>query len=204
MLNSKIFENVRQARKQILVVTKYWDTKKTCEILWEAEEKYSDVFLALWENRIENIIDKNIERKKVHFIGNIQSQKIPEIVKYCSVIHSLQSLKHATKIENQWFPISAFIQINLDENKQQWISWDNLSYFLQACNGFKNVKIIGISGMWSADISETRKRDEFKKLISLRDTYLPSWLISAGTSRDYQWALKQWIDVVRVGSAIIQ
>jgi uncharacterized pyridoxal phosphate-containing UPF0001 family protein len=74
---------------------------------------------------------------------------------------------------------------------------------LQACKVFKNLKIIWISGMWSADVHQQQKRDECKKLISLRDTYIPDWLISAGTSRDYEIALEEWIDVVRVGSSAI-
>jgi uncharacterized pyridoxal phosphate-containing UPF0001 family protein len=203
MLNTSVFKNIQDAHKKILLVTKYWNTEKTQNILWEVEEKYSDIFLALWENRIETIIEKNILRDKVHFIGNIQSQKIPEIVKYCSVIHSLSNLKHATKIENQWFPVSAFIQINLDKNKGIWISEENLAYFLQACRSFKKLKIIWISGMWSVDCSETEKRGEFQKLISLRNTHMPEWLISAGTSRDYCLALEEWIDIVRVGTKVV-
>jgi uncharacterized pyridoxal phosphate-containing UPF0001 family protein len=199
MLNTTVFINVRNAHKKILIVTKYWNTQKTHDILREAEEKYSDVFIALWENRIESIQEKNITRNKVHFIGNIQSQKIPEIVKYCCVIHSLTSLKHAIKIDTQWFAISAFVQIHLDTNKQQWISAENLAYFLQACKDFKNLKIIWISGMWSADISKSEKRDEFQKLIALRNTHMPEWLISAGTSQDYEEAMSEWIDMVRVG-----
>jgi uncharacterized pyridoxal phosphate-containing UPF0001 family protein len=203
MLNNIVFENITRSQKKILVVTKYWDTEKTQNILSQVEEKYPNIFFGLWENRIETIIEKSLPRNIVHFIGNIQSQKIAQIVKYCSVIHSLSSLKHAIKIENIWFPICAFIQINLDENKDIWISEDNLRYFLEACSKFKNLKIIWISGMWAWDISQQEKKEEFQKLISLRNTYLPDGLISAGTSRDYEIALEEWIDVVRVGQSAI-
>ena len=199
MFNTPVFKNIQDAQKKILVVTKYWDREKTNNILWDVEKNYSEIFFWLWENRIETIKEKNISRDIMHFIWNIQSQKIPEIVKYCWVIHSLSSLKHAIKIENQWFPITAFIQINLDKNKNIWISSENLAYFLQACSSFKNLKIIWISGMWASDVNEQEKRNEFQKLISLRDTYIPSWIISAGTSRDYELALDEWINIVRVG-----
>lgn len=200
MLNPQVFKNIQQANKQILIVTKYWDSEKTLEILWEAQEKYPDVFFALWENRIESIIQKNISRDTIHFIGNIQSQKIWDIVKYCSVIHSLSNIKHARKIENIWQEISAFIQIQLDEDKNIWISEFELWNFLKICGDFKCLKIIWIAGMWSADCSQQEKRDEFQKLISLKNKYLPKWLISAWTSRDYELALDEWIDIVRVGN----
>jgi len=204
MLNAKVFHAVKQNKKQILIVTKYWDSEITRSIWNEAQKLYPDSIFGIWENRIELIREKNIPRQHVHFIGNIQSQKIPEIVRRCSVIHSLSSLKHASKIENQWLPISAFIQINLDENKDIWIPGDTLWYFLKACENLKNLNIIWISGMGSADVSQKQKRQEFRTLISLRDTYIPNWLISAGTSRDYDIALEEWVDVVRVWSLAIK
>jgi len=204
MLNSLVFQNIQNAKKQILVVTKYWEKEKTQEILSEALEKYPEVVFGLWENRIEIIKQKNLPREHLHFIGNIQSQKLRDIVKCCSYIHSLSSLKHGVKIENIWLPVSAFVQINLDANKDIWISWDNLWYFLEACKDFKHLKIIWISGMWAWDISELEKRAEFQKLISLRNAHIPDGLISAGTSRDYEIALDEWIDIVRVWNKIIR
>jgi len=57
--------------------------------------------------------------------------------------------------------------------------------------------------MGSADVSEWEKRSEFRKLILLRDTYMPNELISAGTSRDYEIAIEEWINIVRVGQAAV-
>jgi len=199
MLNHSVFQNIQNAQKHILVVTKYWDSKTTKDILDHVESKYAEIFSGLWENRIEQIINKNLPREKLHFIGNIQSKKIPEIVKYCSVIHSLSSLKHAQKIESLWIPTQAFIQINLDPEKDIGIPESELWNFLKVCKEYKNLEIIGISGMGSGDFTEATKRKEFQKLIELRDTYIPHWLISAGTSRDYEIALEEWVDIVRVG-----
>ena len=203
MLHETLFKNIQRANKKILIVTKYWDKQKTLDLYNQASKDYPEIVYGLWENRIESIIDKSLPRNTVHFIGNIQSQKIAQIVRYCSTIHSLSSLKHAIKIENCWFPIQAFIQINLDTNKNIWIPEDTLEYFLKACKDFKNLKIIWISGMGSADVSEWEKRSEFRKLILLRDTYMPNELISAGTSRDYEIAIEEWINIVRVGQAAV-
>lgn len=202
MFNNQVFKNIQDAQKKILIVTKYWDREKTQNISKQAHEIYTGIVFGLWENRIEAIKEKSISREKIHFIWNIQSQKIWEIVKYCSVIHSLSSIKHARKIEDIWQEVSAFIQIQLDENKNIWISEFELRNFLKICKDFKYLKIIWIAGMWSADCSQQEKRDEFKKLISLRNRCFPKWLISAWTSRDYELALEEWIDIVRIGKAI--
>lgn len=204
MLNQDVFHDIKTAKRTILVVTKYWDTNETLRILESCKENFSSEFYGLWENRIESIKEKNLPREHVHFIGNIQSRKIPDIVEYCSVIHSLENIFHAQKIEKQWFLMHAFIQIRLDTNKDIWISPEELPNFLEACKRFKYLKIIWISGMWAWEINEQEKKKEFQKLISLRNTHLPNGLISAGTSRDYEIALSEGIDIVRVGQKAIK
>lgn len=203
MLNKEVFEHIRKHGKKILVVTKYWDKKKTHSILEELENMYPDILFWIWENRTDSLRIKEVSRENTHFIGNIQSRKIPEIIQYCSTIHSLESIKHAKKIENIWVSTQAFIQIKLDESKDIWIHEEEIWAFLNTCALYKHLDIIWISGMWALEISELKKREEFRKLIRIRDTYLPNGLISAGTSRDYIVAIEEWIDVVRVGSSAV-
>lgn len=203
MLNQEVFKNIRSSGKKILVVTKYWDTNTTLDIIWNCKKQYDDIWLGLWENRIETIREKLLPREKTHFIGNIQSRKIPEIVKYCSYIHSLGSLDHAKKIEKQWIPIQAFIQVRLDDTKSIWIEESELWDFLKICRSFHYLTIIGISGMWSIEAWEQEKRNEFRKLIFLRNTYISDWYVSAGTSQDYKIALEEWVDIVRIGNKAI-
>jgi len=200
MLNHEVLKNISKKKGKIVIVTKYWDTQKTKKIREEIQNSYPDIFLWLGENRIKQIKKKNIPRENIHFIGNIQSQKIADIVKYCSTIHSLSSLKHAKKIESQWLKVRAFIQIRLDTEKNIWVLEYEVSEFLEISSQYKYLKIVGISWMWVADCWIEEKRKEFQKLISIRDTYLPSWRISAWTSRDYAIALEEWIDIVRVWS----
>lgn len=68
MINKNIFEKFKKSKSKILAVTKYWDKTKTEIILKEINLKYPEVFFWVWENRIENIIEKWIERKNMHFI----------------------------------------------------------------------------------------------------------------------------------------
>ena len=203
MLNKKVFQDTQKFKKKILVVTKYWNTEDTLKILKEVEEWYSDILYGIWENRIKSIKEKNIPREKVHFIWKIQSRKISEIISYCSVIHSLENLQHAEKIEKQEIETLAFLQIRLDEKKEIGILPEKLPEFLSYCKNFRYLKIIGISGMWAWEFTTEEKQSEFQKLIKLRNTYLPHGKISAGTSRDYKIALDQWIDIVRVGKNIL-
>lgn len=203
MYISKIVcKQVQEKWRHLLAVTKYWRPKESNDILKLLREDYTDILYGIGENRIEVIKEKNLPREHVHFIGNVQSRKIPEISEYCSCIHSLSSMKHAQKFESLWREINAFIQIRQDESKSIWISSSELEEFVSYSKDFKYLKIIWISSMWAWGASEGGKRKEFQTLIKLRDNYLPEWKISAGTSRDYEIALEEWIDIVRIGNAL--
>lgn len=209
-INESVFEKIRKSQKQILVVTKYWEKKETEDILNLCEKKYSDVFFGLGENRIKTLELKNLPREKVHFIGNIQSKKISKIVEYSSVIHSLDNLKHAQLFDEAiktQFPneiLKVFLQIRLDPEKETGILPNDFEKCLEAFQKFKNLEICGISGMGKYRVSEKEKEAEFLLLKKLRDLYLSGKKISAGTSQDFEKALKKGIDIVRVGRKIVE
>lgn len=212
-INDSVFEKVKRANARILVVTKYYEKIKTEALISTCEQKYSSMIFGYGENRVEGIGGKGLERNKTHFIGNLQTKKLRKILKYCSVIHSLDSLKHARyldlylnelKIKNEKLTMKVFLQIKLDPTKPTGINPEDLSGFLKDMKVFKNLEMAGISGMSSlreGDHGEGKK--EFQLLLDLRNKYLPGKLISAGTSQDYEIALKMGIDVVRVGRAAV-
>ena len=106
-------------------------------------------------------------------------------------------------LENDLF-LNAFIQIKLDESKPNGIESKELENFLQEMKKFKNIEILGISGMGrlSVDSKKINNKKEFQFLVKLRDRYLPEKLISAGTSQDYEVALDEGIEVVRIGKGV--
>ena len=58
--------------------------------------------------------------------------------------------------------------------------------------------------MWAWTFTKPEKQQEFDLLKKLRDKYLPWKLISAWTSRDYKIALENNIEVIRIGSKILE
>ena len=210
-INFDIFKKIEKTSSHIVVVTKYFDTQITKKILEQVQTQKS--FLALGENRIKIIQNKNIEREKMHFIGNIQSRKIPEIIKFCNTIHSLYSLRHAELINNfieqnqnlgiEKLPV--FVQINISQEIQKsGVEIKKIDQFLKNLEELSCIEIIGISAIGAAKFTVTEKIKEFQALKKIRDKYLPGKKISAGTSRDYEIALKEGIEIVRVGNAIFE
>jgi uncharacterized pyridoxal phosphate-containing UPF0001 family protein len=197
MFNQEVLEKINKTKSKLVLVTKYFNAVKTREIL--AEIKKEHCFLALGENRIDDIIAKNLPREVVHFIGNIQSRRIGEISENCSVIHSLCDLKHAKLFAKQETKCQFFIQVNVSgEESKNGILPEDFAGFYESLP--PELEIIGISGMGKGvNFTREEKIAEFQILLNLREKFNPNWKISAGTSADYEIALEMGIDIVRVG-----
>ncbi len=204
----KILEKIESSHAQVVVVTKYFNATQTQEVLNQLKKR--PCFLALGENRIGDILKKNIPRKYIHFIGNIQSRNIPDIVQHCAVVHSLCAIKHAEKFNSllnvpasTGEPLKVFIQVNISREPQKsGILPEDFPNFLERLKPLKKLQVLGISAMGAGGFSAESKRAEFIELRKLRDKYLPGGKISAGTSRDFEIALEEKIEIVRVGQAI--
>ena len=205
-LNKELLEQFRKTGSKILAVTKYHDKQTTEKIIENLEKSYPEILEWIWENRIEILKEKEINREKLHFIWNIQSKQIKDIIRYCSVVHSLDDMKHLKKIENiawkQWNWIQVFLQINVDKTKPWWIDIEKIPEFLDVIWEMENVSLIWFSCIWKSECTKQEKEAEFDLLINLRNKYLQNWFVSAWTSRDYEIALEKWVNIVRVGSKL--
>lgn len=205
-LNKQILEKIKKSDSKILVVTKYLDLEKTNEVINFMEENYLDILEWFWENRLETLKEKKIEREKVHFIWNLQTKQIKEIVKYTSIIHSVDDIKHLKKLEEicekQWNWVQIFLQINVDSNKPWWVKPEQIPEFLELIWDMENVSLIWFSAIWKSEFTREEKESEFDLLIKLRNKYLQNWFISAWTSLDYEIALEKGIDIVRIWSKL--
>jgi hypothetical protein len=69
---------------------------------------------------------------------------------------------------------------------------------------FENVKIKGLMTIapWVDDANQTRPY--FSKLRQLRDQLNPSWLLSMGMSNDFEVAIAEGADIIRLGRAIFE
>lgn len=207
-LNQELLEKIKKSDSRLLAVTKYHDRETTIKIISYLEENYPEIIEWVWENRLESLKEKNLDREKVHFIWNIQSKQIKEIVKYASVIHSVDDIKHLKKIEDicwkQWNWVEIFLQINLDDSKTGWIKIEKIPEFLDLIWEMENVSLVWFSAIWKSDFTIDEKKQEFETLIKLRNKYIANWFVSAGTSLDYEIALEMWVDIVRIWKALYE
>lgn len=205
-INTQILEKIKESDSKILVVTKYLNKEDTLETISFMEENYIEILEWFWENRIEWMYEKELDREITHFIWNIQTKQIKDIVKLASIIHSVDDVKQILKMEeicskaDLWVQI--FLQINVDETKPGGIKQEKISEFLKLIWEMENVSLIWFSAIWKSEFTREEKEAEFDLLLSLRNKYLQNWFVSAGTSLDYEIALEKGIDIVRIWSAL--
>ena len=155
------------------------------------------------ENRLDEAREKFPElpaHLEKHFIGKLQSRKIPEIVRLFDVIQSVENLEQAQKISAQGKDIQIMLQVNLSGLEQRsGCSPEELPVLREAIAALPHVRLIGVMGMASLD--ETKVREEFALLKSLQGD-LPE--CSMGMSSDWPIAGEEGSTRLRLGRVLFE
>ncbi len=140
---------------------------------------------------------------RLHFVGNLQSNKAKEAVELFDVIESLDSENAAKslakEIVKQQKNPEIYIQINIGEELQKGgILPQNLAKFLHfCCNGLG----LKISGLMCIPPSQEAASPYFALLAKMaRENNLPN--ISMGMSSDFEEAIALGANYIRIGTAI--
>ena len=106
------------------------------------------------ENRPEELVRKAEAFPNVrwHFIGNIQSRQIKNIVPHACLIHSLDKLEHAQKIDKVALEIGkvqkVLVEVNVSgEESKAGLGPEELLQFLEELKSFKNLEVCGLMTM---------------------------------------------------------
>jgi len=140
-----------------------------------------------------------------HFQGQIQSNKLKSIVGWADVIHSIDDVAHASKLNSLVSSVDAFIQVSLDNLPNRGgVLPDLIPAFLEEVSAFSNLNIRGLMAV--APLGE-EPAGAFQRLKLLSDlvvkSHPKSWEISAGMSNDFEAAISQGATHIRVGSQIL-
>jgi PLP dependent protein len=157
---------------------------------------------------------------KWHMIGHLQSRKIKLLFPSFNLIHSIDSLELARKLDgyckNNELTIDVLIEVNIsgELTKQGFVAStpknrDLLMFDFDVLNSFKRLKIHGLMTMPPYAVFEAQNkecynicRDLLEKLKAHFNNDLFSEL-SMGTSADFVTAIHEGATYVRVGEAIM-
>lgn len=155
-----------------------------------------------------------------HMIGHVQSRKARLVAEHFALLHSLDSLKLAQRLDrfaaesNRTLPVLLEFNVGGEATKSGWDAsdeskWDALLPDLAHLLGLPHLQVCGLMTMPPLGTDAEASRRFFRRLKLLRDflaTQLPSgdWReLSMGTSADYPVAVEEGATLVRVGTAIV-
>lgn len=155
-----------------------------------------------------------------HMIGHVQSRKADLIPGHFDLMHSLDSLKLATRLDRfageAGHPLRVLLEVNVsgEQSKFGFPAWDETQWnalrpeFEQIAS-LPNLEIRGLMTMPPFSDDPETARPFFQRMRALQAylaKYLPlvSWReLSMGTSVDYIAAVEEGATLVRVGTAIL-
>jgi len=170
------------------------------------------------ENKVQEGVSKieEIGRDKAewHLIGHLQKNKVRKVVQNFDVIHTLDSVKLAQRLERiaeeEGRKLSVLVQVDLagEETKSGIKEGDlpELVEFLMSCDHLKFDGLMIIPPFFS---EVENVRPFFKELRQLRDKLVEQKAfandtgeLSMGMSYDFEIAIEEGATIVRVGTAI--
>jgi pyridoxal phosphate enzyme (YggS family) len=136
-----------------------------------------------------------------HFIGQLQSRKVKDILPHAELIHSVASDSALRQLERHGTPeTEILVEVNVaGEDDKAGIAPAELGAFIQRCS----VKVIGLMTMppFARDPEESRPH-----FAALRELAAAHGLreLSMGTSQDYRVAAEEGATIVRIGTNLYE
>jgi pyridoxal phosphate enzyme (YggS family) len=134
-----------------------------------------------------------------HFIGQLQSRKVKQILPHVSLIHSLASDSALAQLERHGDPeTEVLVEVNVaGEAAKAGVDPAELGAFIARCP----VRVVGLMTMPPFAAEPEASRPYFARLRELAAEHGLRHL-SMGTSQDYPVAVEEGATIVRVGSTL--
>ncbi len=199
---------------KIVAVTKYFDENKIVEY-------YNAGIRDFGENRVQDAIAKMeklpeeiLGNSKFHLIGHLQTNKAKYAVGRFDLIHSVDSLKLAEKIDEEAKKIGVvqkvLVQVNnANEESKFGYSPECLKKEFEQILKLKSVKVEGIMNIAPLMEDSESLRVLFKKIKLLKDELESEFKvelneISMGMSNDFRIALEEGATIIRLGRILFE
>lgn len=171
------------------------------------------------ENRVQEAEEKIAEvgRDKVrwHLVGHLQANKARRAVNLFDVIHSLDSIDLARRLdrlcgEEGREKLSVLIQVDLgQEETKSGIDETSLSQLAEGVGELSRLELIGLMTLPPFFEDSEHSRPFFRRLRELRDELAAQGAfrvrkgeLSMGMTHDFRVAIEEGATMVRIGTAI--
>lgn len=182
----------------------------------DIQEAYDAGHRIFGENKVQEMVNKHeVLPKDIqwHMIGHVQRNKIKYMAHFVALIHGVDSIKTLQEIDKQGKKhkrvIKCLLQAKIATEETKFgLGFDELRDIFNSglLQKLENVQVVGLMGMASFSNDLVKVSREFASLKSLYDEFNASnfelSILSMGMSGDFQIAIENGSNMVRVGSAI--
>ncbi|MBT2969534.1 MAG: YggS family pyridoxal phosphate-dependent enzyme [Candidatus Thiodiazotropha sp. (ex Ctena orbiculata)] len=192
----------------LLAVSKTKGMEEIASLADLGQRGFGESYLQEALQKIDRLRDRELEW---HFIGRIQSNKTRPIAENFDWVHSLASLKHAIRLNDQrppdLPPLNVCLQVNTSgETSKDGYSEEALREEFEAYTKLPNLRIRGLMTIPAPGAEETAQHRPFERLRLLRDELTraetPLDTLSMGMSEDLEAAIAEGATIIRIGTAI--
>lgn len=171
------------------------------------------------ENKVQELRDKfplmqQHEQLEWHFIGHLQTNKVKDVVKYVTLIHSVDRLKLGQALHRQLTKenksMDILVQINTSYEESKFgASPETAVELVEQLSQFDTLNIKGLMtiGKFNATNEETRLCFRLLKNIQtqIKEKNIPKVkmdILSMGMSSDFKVAIEEGATMIRVGTSV--
>lgn len=217
-VQGKIEEAARKSGRSLKDITLVAVTKHASpELILEAQSAGISVF---GESKVQEAEAKipsvNVPGVQWHMIGHLQSNKVKTAVSLFSLIQSVDSVRLAKNISDTSLAenkaASILLEINISgEPKKYGFSPEDIYTAMEAVAELPGVRVLGLMGIAPNSVAPEPKREAFKKLRNifsvckgLKHGNVEMKHLSMGMSDDFEIAIEEGANMIRLGRALFQ
>ena len=193
-----------ESHQKLIAVSKGQDLKKIKKLYDLGQRDFGENFLQELKEK-KAALPSDI---RWHFLGNIQSNKIKDIVLHSDLIHSIGRFKILDKISKLRSKknIQILLQLKLGEEETKSGFGEAEIYEIVASNDLTNITIKGLMVIAEGGAEEeklklqfSQAKNVFEKIKSMNKNIE---FLSMGMSNDYELAISHGSNMIRIGTSI--
>ena len=194
---------------RLLAVSKTFGPEAVAEALQAGQNAFGENKVQEALDKIERVPDDRIEW---HFIGHLQKNKVKYIPGRFALVHSIDSLSLALKLDAECVKHGSvtpvLIQVNVSGEASKFgAAPESVGETLKGVRDCRGIRVEGLMTLPPFDPDAEKARPHFKRLRELRDTLnaelgLDLKHLSMGMSHDFEVAVEEGATWVRVGTAL--
>jgi PLP dependent protein len=214
-INKENYQRLKKALGSEVILVAVSKTKPASEIL----ELYKAGHRDFGENYVQELLEKSVQLPadiRWHFIGHLQANKVKKIASFIHMIHGVDSTGLLKEINKQARKkdrvIDCLLQVHIADEETKFgfyeteieelmLQWDELD--------LHNIRVAGMMGLATLTADTDKIRGEFQYLKKLFDKHktFRGWKssfknLSIGMSSDYEIAIEEGGNMVRIGSLL--